>query len=254
MKKNIAIAVAALLATVCFTGCGTDTEKTSEPASTVAEVTEAPTEAEAEEATEAAEEETKADEKDAKDTENGTEAGEESDSLIDEDALSAIMGTVDVPEYKPEDAAEEDFVGKWEGDCIVGDGTAYNSVFGIPVSAMMRFEINADGTGVMSSDMGDDSGADENQTFKWTYADNAISFAFDNFDEDDEAPASAVISGGQLVISETDGEEDAYVYFKKVTEFSKFDWDSLYDSMGINPDDIAGDLGADTDSAASTAE
>lgn len=255
MKKNIAIAVAALLATACFTGCGAADTTTSDTAS-VAETTEAVTEEATEEAAEeATEEETEAE--DSTEGEDSTEAGTEESTDISIEDLG-LASSVDAPEYNPQDAAEADFVGKWEGYCIVEGENAYDNVFGVPVSAMLHFEIKADGTGTFGTGLISDDEENEEKPFKWTYTDNSITFEFE--DTDESTPASALISDGYLVIPEEEGDEENYVFLSKVDKFTEFNIEDLYNSMGLG--DLASEFSAgedtetsdDSDSAASQAE
>ncbi|HBB71899.1 MAG TPA: hypothetical protein DCZ71_04755, partial [Ruminococcus sp.] len=168
--------------------------------------------------------------------ENGT-----ADVDFDEDALSDFMGVIEAPEFNPKaDAAEEEFIGKWEAECIVAEGTAYSSIFGIPVSAMVRFEIEAGGTGKILTDAGEDEDAEEATTFSWTYGDGKLHAVF-TADEDGETdePADIYISDGKMVMVQTEDGEESQVFLKKVDEFTKFDWEEFYNSIGLSEDEVA---------------
>ena len=238
MKKAIAFTAALLLAS-CMTGCGSSESVSIEnsskaDSSSAAEETEEETEAETEEATE---EDT---EKELEELEDDIDSGDiegaisdiEGDIDLDDEDISGYFGTVEVPDYAPQDASESDFVGKWEGSILVSEGEAYDSILGIPISAMFQMELTADGKGVLGSGFGTDE--EDSSEITWKYSDNSIIMTADG--EDTEC----TISGGDLVMYDnTDGEE-SFFYFKKVSDFTVFDWDSFYESMGIS-DDIDSD-------------
>ena len=140
MKKRICTALAAFLITICSAGCqnSRNIEITKETDSYEAGVTEI------------ADDTVTANDNTEKITE-GRPNGGPPEVKLDLDAKydeSKYLNYVDMPACKPDaNASETDFTGLWVADVMAKDGTAYDSVCGIPLSATGHLEISGDGSG-----------------------------------------------------------------------------------------------------------
>ncbi len=232
MKRSIAFIASLLLAALTVTGCGNDESSSESKADKKAAATEATTEETTEETTKeettekATEEETTEAETEADSDAEGSEADSDIDADVNMEGLEDMFTVVDAPEYAPKDsAAEADFIGKWECDCMVSDGSAYSSIFGVPLYAMFHLEIKEDGTGTLTSIDDPTNENSESVEIKWTFADGKLSA-----EADDETLVISINSDGRLVVS--DEEEAELLYFKSVTEYTEFDFSSIEDMLG----------------------
>lgn len=223
MKRSIAFIASLLLAALTVTGCGNDESSSESKADKKAAATEATTEETTEETTK---EETTEAETEADSDAEGSEADSDIDANVDMEGLEDMFTVVDAPEYAPKDsAAEADFIGKWECDCMVSDGSAYSAIFGVPLYAMFHLELNEGGTGTLTSIDDPTNENSESVEIKWTFADGKLSA-----EADDETLVISINSDGRLVVS--DEAEAELLYFKSVTEYTEFDFSSIEDMLG----------------------
>lgn len=239
MKKTIAMLASILLAAVSVVSCGNDKDSSEEStAPKTAASTEASTEAETETDTEA--ETTTEAETEAKTEADTKDALEEIEDLGQDIDMSSMFTTVDAPEFSPKTAEENDFVGKWECTCMVADGAAYDSIFGVPLYAMFHVELKDDHTGFIASIDDPTSDSSETTDFTWEFADGTITFS-----ADDEELSGAINSDGSLVLY--DEEQTEMLYFRSVAEYTEFDFSALEDMFGGLTDAVGEETAADTD-------
>ncbi len=235
MKKLLSIAAASLLIVGCLTGCGKneDSSSLSEKESPITEesVSEEETSEEA-----STEEETT----EAETTEEETTEADEDETSEEAETEAATM-----PEVKPDDVKEKDFVGFWECSKMYTGGVEMSGdLYGIPLGVMMQITINEDGTGILGTGLISEDEADNgNQEFNWTFEDNKIKLTNAGEDDDDE-PAFAMISDGSLIITDENNLE--YIYFTRVDKLSTMSEEEVYSAMGL------GDLSSDLESAEET--
>ncbi len=150
----------------------------------------------------------------------------ESDSDID---FSGLYSEVEQPSSDPVNAEQSKFLGKWECYCMAADGLAYDSVFGIPLYASLRFEIKDGGKGIVSSLDDFETGSTADEDFTWEFADNKITI----YSSSDTTYGYFNSDGYLVLYSESDPE--MFMYFKSVKEYTPFDASDL--------EDVFGDLG-----------
>ena len=123
---------------------------------------------------------------------------------------------------------DEKFVGNWEASKMVCNGTTITELAGVPIGAMMRFELKSDGSANWMSpieSVNDPSEDGVNAKWKSTDENNAeLKVSVPN-QEDNEMELE--YRDGKIVIN-TDGVE---TYLEKVDEFSEVDADMLNDKI-----------------------
>lgn len=230
MRKFFSIALASLLIVSSLASCGsTETETSSgSSGSEAAEVKRAAETTEAETEEETTEEETT----EAETEEETTEADTDDDDEISDDELE--ITTIAMPELVPDDAAEGDFIGKWEASKMIADGIYMEDFMGIPLGVMMQLEIKDDYTAVVASTLEDT----DVESMTWEYTDNGISI----LDENGEATSCIIMNGELVLYGEEDGAEEQ-VYFTKVDEFTQMSEEELQALM----EEAFGSLAEDID-------
>ncbi|MBR1591503.1 MAG: hypothetical protein IJ666_00615 [Ruminococcus sp.] len=244
MKKLISLLAVSVIIASCFAGCGdTGTSETELSSSSSSQTDE-----------ETAEEETTEEETTEEVTEEETTAEVTEEELSDEEEEIPEIETVPMPEYNPDDAAEDDFVGNWEctkmlsagqfGHIIEGD------LYGIPLNVVAQIIINDDNTGVLSSGL--EGSEDAATKFTWEFADKRLNLTIDDEDEEIENMFLYMQDGDLIMSSDADEE---LVYFQKVDQLTYFTEEDLYKAMGIDPADIVADVeGEDTEDTEDTVE
>ena len=227
MNKSLAAIAALTLCLSALTACGDDSSN-STAASSAAETTTTVTTA-ATTTTTAVETTT---------TEVTTNTDENDfEFSMDDDFAEGMINEIPVPEFKPDETAARDaFNGKWECCAIADDKTAYDSILGIPVSAIFHMEITADKDVLV---IYENEGMDEEEAeaapseAPFTFENGKLTATDTETDEDGTEKTSTLYvylnADGQLVMTEKDSKDR--IYFKQVNEFTKFDWEAYANQM-----------------------
>ena len=226
MNKSLAAIAALTLCLSALTACGDDSSN-STAASSAAEVTTTVTTA----ATTTTTAETTTTEVTTNTDENDFEFS------MDDDFAEGMVNEIPVPEFKPDETAARDaFNGKWECCAIADDKTAYDSILGIPVSAIFHMEITADKDVLV---IYENEGMDEEEAeaapseAPFTFENGKLTATDTETDEDGTEKTSTLYvylnADGQLVMTEKDSKDR--IYFKQVNEFTKFDWEAYANQM-----------------------
>ena len=136
------------------------------------------------------------------------------------EAALEYNGNVDIPELSIEknDVSPVEFVGKWECCFYEIDGLASrDEMYGIPLDALFRIEITSDGNAKFFIGGGDVDAVETDYT--WSLYSNGCAGLF----EDGESIGIVQIKKGELYLDEG----NSMSRYKKVDEFTDFDWSSL---------------------------
>ena len=247
MKKTLAFLAALTFAVTAFAGCGSkDDDPSSEKSEKKTAATSAAEESKEEDskekeevnADELSEAEESKEDADSTDAESSEEPAESQESSSDENTMSLDINTedldisgmfheIEMPSTKTVSADESDFTGKWECYCMVSDGMAYDSMLGMPLYAVLHFELNADHTGVLSSAEDPDTGERETESMTWEYSGDQIELVSES---NGEKLVGKITDEGYLVLESA--EQNEQIYLRSVAEFTEFDWSSLADMFG----------------------
>ena len=170
MRKFLSIAVASLLIAASFASCGSSgTENTSSASSQVSDSAEKK---------KSAEEETPTEEITAEEISENTDSQEEQTDAPEENSETETSAADDIPEPEtlpeivPDEAAETDFIGKWECSKMATEYGDTEEYAGVSIAKMIQFEVFSDNTAKMSSFIVDPN--DEKGSLTWEYSDNIL--------------------------------------------------------------------------------
>lgn len=243
MKKKYLAGIAALAMSLSMlTACGNDSSADSAASVAEAVTTEATTATTAETTTETAE----------TTTETTAASDAEEDLGLD---MEGLIHQIDVPEYKTVSAEKpEVFDGNWEAEVIISEGTAYDEMLGIPVGAMMHLVIDtakneATIINISAPDDSTDKVEEDDSIGTTTFEDGMLKVIEPDEDEDGNeiegqtvTTCMSLTEDGKMVLYMEDG-EDGVIIFKKVDQFTAFDWDayakSLEDAFAVTDEDTA---------------
>lgn len=127
------------------------------------------------------------------------------------------------------------YVGKWEAKYMTIDGTKYEDMLGLPISALFRFEIQQDGKVYWRSPIDDKiiQNANENNEITWKQKkkedDIIILTVKDLKSKEDPRTMEMKYVNGSLVI-DSDG---TTVDLEKVDEFTEIDPQDLSAAAGV---------------------
>ena len=123
---------------------------------------------------------------------------------------------------------EKKFIGNWEASEMIVNGNSIKELAGIPIGAIMRFELKKDGTADWESplaNVGDPSKSGISGVWKSTDDNNAELTI--SIPEQDEQIIRLEYADGKVVVN-TNGVE---TYLKKVDHFSEVDEKLLNDTL-----------------------
>lgn len=119
------------------------------------------------------------------------------------------------------------YIGKWEADYMSIDGTKYEDIFGLPLSALMRFEMTEDGKVFWKSAIDNkviqNANEDKDMTWKETDTDRIEIKVVDTTGKTDTQTMELSYAENSLVVSDNGTE----IRLKKVDEFTEIDTDML---------------------------
>ena len=225
MKKLLAALLACMTITCAFASCGdkdSDSDSSSKKSSSSSSDTDG---AEADDEEEEKEEETGenlSEQPASEDDEESEPSSEDKKSSKNDKKKGSSIGSAD----------KETYVGKWQGKELTFNGKKMDSLFGLPVYALVQFELYEDGT--LTSDA-----AEEHQEGTWNVTgSNTIEMTIDG------ESSEMKYEDGLLFLSESEDGVSVEFYLEKVDEFTPFDidsWEENFDLSGFE------DLLEDTD-------
>ncbi len=238
MKKLLAALLACMTITCAFASCGdkdSDSDSSSKKSSSSSSDTDG---AEADDEEEKKEEETGenlSEQPASEDDEESEPSSEDKKSSKNDKKKGSSIGSAD----------KETYVGKWQGKELTFNGKKMDSLFGLPVYALVQFELYEDGT--LTSDA-----AEEHQEGTWSVTgSNTIEMTIDG------ESSEMKYEDGLLFLSESEDGVSVEFYLEKVDEFTPFDidsWEENFDLSGFEDlledtdlGDGSGDLGINED-------
>lgn len=123
---------------------------------------------------------------------------------------------------------DKKFIGYWEASEMIVNGNSIKDIAGVPIGAMMRFELKKDGTADWASPLsavGDPSKSGVRAVWKSTDTDSAELTI--SVPEQDDSVINLEYADGRVVI-ESNGVE---TYLEKVDQFSEVDEKLLNDML-----------------------
>ena len=247
MRKFLSIAVASLLIAASFASCGSsETENTSSASSQVSDSAEKK---------KSAEEETSTEEITAEEISENTDSQEEQTDAPEEDFETETSAADDIPEPEtlpeivPDEAAETDFIGKWECSKMATEYGDTEEYAGVSIAKMIQFEVLSDNTAEMTSFMLDPN--DEKGSLTWEYSGNILILTNSEGNHD----GSCAIQNGELIVF--DEENSMQIYFTKVDDFtpmSQEEQDKIFAQMESEGFEVTDDTDSDEISETDTTD
>ena len=233
MRKFLSIAVASLLIAASFASCGSsETENTSSASSQVSDSAEKK---------KSAEEETPTEEITAEEISENTDSQEETETSAADD----IPEPETLPEIVPDEAAETDFIGKWECSKMATEYGDTEEYAGVSIAKMIQFEVLSDNTAEMTSFMLDPN--DETGSFTWEYSDNILILTNSEGNHD----GNCAFQNGELIVF--DEENDLQIY-DDFTPMSQEEQDKIFAQMESEGFEVTDDTDSDEISETDTTD
>ena len=135
-------------------------------------------------------------------------------------------------DFTPDEAKEEDFVGKWECHDVLLDEGLSDVMNGIPAKYVIQITINADHTASAAPGI---EGETSKAEFEWTFRDNK----FIPIVEGEEADVYYILQNGELVANI--GENSSVYFCNKVDEFSFLTTDELNNMISAETENSSED-------------
>lgn len=135
-------------------------------------------------------------------------------------------------DFTPDEAKEEDFVGKWECHDVLLDEGLSDVMNGIPAKYVIQITINADHTASATPGI---EGETSKAEFEWTFRDNK----FIPIIEGEEADVYYILQNGELVANI--GENSSVYFCNKVDEFSFLTTDELNNMISAETENSSED-------------
>lgn len=127
---------------------------------------------------------------------------------------------------------DEKFIGKWEACEMVIDGTVYTDYYGIPLNAMVQFEISDKGKGEWHSPLGEADGSQSKMLINWKQKDDTSIdvTAYIESTNDSEKKFIMTLNSDKLSYSE-DGVEFRMKRVDSFTQYSKQDLTQMFSNL-----------------------